>query len=242
MTLHREIRPTGPYVIPLKRSRLYLDDVQDILSTVESFAKEYCQKSDERDKDWQLFLQASKATADTVEDLREANREELEHVSIRLTKPYIVIDLWRQLADITTDYDNLEARALADDIASFVESRRSWSIGITRVLLLPAIAWCFAIGNLVIAIMHSLRQHQVDTHDYSWAAAFLALGMFIFLSDAIMRRRRNFDGVVVVATKRAEKQRISGRARRDIIVAIAAAVISAVIVGTAGLWAGLLAK
>jgi hypothetical protein len=241
VALHRQIRSTGSYNVDLNSSKLYLDDVQDILSAVEEFAKEYCQQSDERDKDWEITLQAGKATADSVEDLREATREELARLSIHLTKPRVAIDLWRHVASITTDNHDLEARALADDITAFVHTKKSWTIGIERAFRYPLLVWVVALVSLAYAATHSEHNHP-DYTDYYWSAGFLALGILAFVGEITVRRMLGIDGVLIIASRRNEKQHISGRARRDIVIAIGTAVISAIIIGVAGLWAGVFAK
>lgn len=114
MALHRQIRSVGPYRIPLGPSRLYLDDVQDIVNTIEDFTKEArdSASSESAIKHGKIEIAAGNAIADTVDDLREATQKELSRVSISLNSPLLRIDLWKVVADIRTDPANLQVRAL----------------------------------------------------------------------------------------------------------------------------------
>jgi hypothetical protein len=86
--LHRIIRQRGPYRIPLEPAKLYLDDIQDIVSTVESFKVERNKRmaadsagAVESNDSESVDIIATDSIADTVDDLREASRVALRCLS-----------------------------------------------------------------------------------------------------------------------------------------------------------------
>ena len=227
MALHRQIRSIGHYRVTLGPSKLYLDDIQDVLSTVESFAKEHRQ-SDGGEEDGVIALIADKAIADSVEDLREATQDELSYVSIFLTKPYIKVDLWHRSADIQTDSDDPEARALADDLAAFINSKKARLRGYLPDFITPLFYFLYAAILLAIGAYHSTNNKPAGSY-FASAIIVASLAALIFILNLTMDIRTPPHRIWIVAAKRSERKRISERTRREIMIGTIVAVIAAVI-------------
>lgn len=93
---------------------------------------------------------------------------------------------------------------------------------------------------VLAAIAHA--QGHSDTTYLTGAAVSAAVGILLLIGSLIVQSKLGNESVTVIAVKRSERKRISERSRRDIIVATVAAVVGAVVIGAAGLWAGLLVK
>jgi hypothetical protein len=237
--VHREIRSAGQYRVTLGPSKLYLDDVQDILSTLKSYAAESTKRRhrfalNKRTPNV-ISLVAGDATVDSVEDLADVTREELNHVSIICGSPRITIDLWRHNAEVITDRGDDLTRALADDVASFVETKYSWLVALRMRLpqyWAPAFI-CVALGALLYA-------GPIDS-------LLIGAGVFVIaLAVAgvvrIEQRLHREGSVRIVPFKGGEERRTTTRARRDVLIAAMGAISGAIVAGLAGLWAGLLSK
>lgn len=239
--LHRQIRSYGPYRINLGPSRLFLDDIQDIISAIESFAinkrKQETSDSEVTTKaEPSVLIVAGNATADSVDDLREATREELNHLSLALDSPEFRVDLWHIDADITTVRDDPDARALADDITAFIKRKRSHRPISWLQSALATYILIFAGGNLAGTI-YSIIHHLPFIPPLLYSIMWIASGMFFILRDTGKR-----GAIRVIAMKRNESRRLSSRARRDIVIAVIASAIGALVIAISGLWAGVFAK
>src|SRR5258708_10782498 len=229
--LRRQIRSYGPYRVTLGPAKLFLDDIQDIISAIESFIVKRQKEEgssltangkEEPSEPSAVVIVAGNAIADSVEDLREASKEELNHLSLVLESPHFNIDLWHIDADITTVRDDLEARTLADDIAAFVKSKRAlfrgvWlaSVGLAYLIILGA-------GNLSVAI-YQVKHHGPYLPSLVFGIMFLGSG--VLFSITAYRRSSHLGTVRVVAMRRNESRRLSSRARRDIFIAVVASVL-----------------
>jgi hypothetical protein len=225
MALHRQIRSIGDYRIRLGPSKLYLDDIQDILSTVETFAKEHSPRPDDKGKDWTIALAAGKAIADSVEDLRDATQDELKRVLILLNKPSVQISLSRYVAFIETDNDDLESRALADDLAAFINSKKARLRALLPAFILPSGFFVLVVVGIIEGAYHSAH-HKSAAQYYAGAiaSAIFAVAFFIFSYKTSAN-----NNVWIIAARRNESKRLSARTRRDIMIGTIGAVIAAVI-------------
>ena len=252
--LHRSVRSHGLYRIPIGPAKLYLDDIQDIVSNLEVFALALQKEPDSQvitgvaegasapNLDENLVrIVAGSASADVVEDLRDATNDELKRLTISLDSQRVSIDLWEIFADISISREDLQARALADDIAGFIRGKRPYRFYLPRksTLLLTFPLYAMAILTISLAI-------YFDTIKKNGLPGFI-IGGFAFVA-AVMFTAQAFRYAVsrgsirIVPMRRNESRGLSSRARRDIGIAIVASVVGAAIIGLAGLWAGLFAK
>src|SRR5262249_49414403 len=116
MAIKRSIQPTSesPFSIPLGPALLYLDDIQDIHQSLTEFARKWLAGSKKGSQRKQqhgstppdaIEIRAQNAVADTVEDLKDATRQELNHVSLISKSPKIKVDLWLRDAEIIAESD-----------------------------------------------------------------------------------------------------------------------------------------
>jgi len=185
-----------------------------------------------------IALIANKAIADSVEDLREATQDELSYVSILLTKPYIRVDLWRRSADVQTDGDNPEARALADDLAIFINSKKARARAYLPDFITPLIYFLYAAVLLAVGAYHSTNHKPAGSY-YTSAITIVGLAALVFILYITTDIKTPPHRIWIVAAKRNEQKRISERTRREIMIGAVTAVIAAV-VGAVVTW--LLAK
>src|SRR5688572_23571015 len=120
--LQRRIRRRAVrHSIKLGPARLYLDDIDDICTSLREHAAEV---HDEFEAP--LVIQAGDAVADETDDLRQATKEELDSILLYLPGDSpISVSFGRIRAQIEVEAADLKARALAEDIQSFILGRRS---------------------------------------------------------------------------------------------------------------------
>lgn len=238
-------------------ARLYLDDIEAITASLETFvkerraaeateAKDTISKAKEPDSpdDVSIELFAADAKADSIEDLRDATPEELNHLTIFCEDPTISIDLWHIQAEVLTDRSNPEARALADDIAAFVKCRRSWSASWrtrTGYIVFTLGYFGLAAAASFIIGLHSYASHHSGFTYVIVGLVFVAIA--VFTAGLALIGGKDVPGtVIIIPTRRSESRRLSQRARRDLIIATIAAVGGGIVIAIAGLWAGLFVK
>jgi hypothetical protein len=237
--LKREIRPASdaPFRVSLGPALLYLDDVRDIYEGLVTFSKEWSKgEAGSRAIAGQLpriQITALSALADQVEDLEEATRAELDHLSLISQSPKIRIDFWCRGAEIIAESEGAGVRSFIEGVEKFLQGRRNWVVflgqALTRgvaFLLLPAV---FAIMMFVPGLPEQLAITP-DTEEYVLLAIVFVTVFYLYYS-----RYRHI--VKVVPVWRKDRRRFTNQTRREIFIALA----SAAVVGLLGLWAGLLA-
>jgi hypothetical protein len=118
MSLKRSIQPPpdAPFRLALGPARFFLDDIRDVHDALSDFSKKYADDSGQNNIPGEVKIRALSATADKVEDLKEATRAELNHVTLILSSPAIRIDLWRRSAGIIAVRGSATVRSFAESI------------------------------------------------------------------------------------------------------------------------------
>jgi hypothetical protein len=144
-------------------------------------------------------------------------------------------------ADISTDNDNMETRALADDIAAFISRKRPFPFySPMRFSIYPLIS--LYILTFIVGGIGAYQKIALNK-----GLSYVILSLVFLAGDFIMtfftlRQSYTLGSIRIVPARRAESHRLSGRTRRDIAIAVIASILGAVIIALAGLWAGLFAK
>jgi hypothetical protein len=236
----------SPFSVRIGPARLYLDEVRDIRNALLEFGQKLAtnENNDSEAAGPIVELSAATATADEIEDLKDATRKELNHITLALSAPRIRIDLWREYAEIIAESDTAEVRRFVEIIADFIARYRSW-----RAFLRPAVGF-FAFPAILFALYVALPDFPK-----SWDLYIPTKGGGRVLTDVLgimalvatlgyagiftINRRAT---IYVVPDWHSESRGLSIRSRRDLAVALIAAVFSAVIIALAGLWAGVFAS
>jgi hypothetical protein len=231
--LHRKIPIVGePGLIRhrLGPSKLYIDDVELIYDLLVDASNTRAEESGE--KPAPVVITAGEAVADLVENLSDATPKELLKVHIALDQPLVSVDLWRRWAVVTAQSSDPKARELALSIRKYVKDKRS----VTGVKLFKSLgdeSLLALIITICIAIMLPLC-YLMSVPDLWLINSGSAVGLFIC---AILGRWSflYLSGTVKVVPRRLnEARRLTSEMRRQLFVALAAALIG----GLAGLWAG----
>jgi hypothetical protein len=238
--LHRIIRQHGPHRIPLGPAKLYLDDIQDIVSAIESFKVERNKKitadspaAAESNDSESVAIIATDRIADTVEDLREASREELKHLSISLDSADLFIYLYHINSDISVPRDDTDTRALAEDLAHFIKKKRMRS-GATWFLRGSMLWLSIALVANISGCIYYIDHHKA--YASSLIAAVFSFALLMSLTTFVAPSKLN--EVRIIAIKRSEDRWFSRASRREILIAVVASIIGAIIIALSGLWAG----
>ncbi len=242
--LHRIIRQYGPYRIPLGPAKLYLDDIQDIVSTVETFAVEHAKRKatetegpTENPGPGSVMIVATDTVADSVDDLKEASKEDLKHLYISLDTAKLFVDLSHIGSDISVPRDDSDARALGEDLAKFINSKRMRS---ASLWFLRGGALYFLIGAIVNVSLGIYAIAHRQPYFPPFATAVFNIAFIMALRTFVAPSSLN--EVKVVPVKRSESRRLSSSTRREIVIAVIASAIGAAIVSVFTLWAGVFAK
>jgi len=230
--LRREIGRVGPYRLPLGPSRLFLDDVQDIVRHLQRL--ESTSKADEpvleiKIGEQDLFkdvvaIVAVNAIADSVEDLRETTRDELDQVTIFHDKPIIQVDLWRYNAEVLAYPDDAASRATADDIAAFIRGKRTWLSPCRFCLLLFMLGIVGTLLLVGINVAHSHSHWYSNIYVLLLAIAAAIVGTF---QDTYYAYR--YGTVTIVPSWRKERRILSRQSRQALAVAILGAAAGAIL-------------
>jgi hypothetical protein len=244
MALKRSVRPASdsPFSIPLGPALLYLDDIRDVYDDLATFSQQWRvsnQKSMQgngggaSNSQDPIEIRAQNAAADSVEDLKDATRQELNEVSLICKSPKIGIDFWLRGAEIIAESDNADVRSYAESLQKFVQARRNW------LMILPAIRKGFlvAISALLAYVVIAILA-PVPSQIKIYPSPFLISGESALVALLIFVVYRTFRYTVRVApTWRRENSGLSRKMRRDLAIALG----SAIVAGVLGLWAGLFA-
>lgn len=158
------------HTVTLGPARLYLDDLEELWTAVQSL------KADKGGPlpDWECNLQirAGDAQADEIEDLAKASPKELRQVvlsNFRSGNP-IRVRLGRASAYVAVESDDAEAVKLADEIKHYVDQRRRLSVGF---MAHPEYTWIglFGLVGLAFAIVSAVKSGDVASVITVWARA-----------------------------------------------------------------------
>ncbi len=237
MALRREIeiksQENGPVKYKLGPARLYLDDLQLIYDTLFSFARK--RSGDSADTNSvHLEIKVGDAVADEIDDLRDARPAELRNVRISLRDPLVTVSLRRSYADLWAASTDIGSQELAAGIRDYVKGRRS---------LLSAMRSTSAmyVGSLFLYLV-TVPNAFLENRTYIAEDIFAALIAFtVFLALAVggtVAYGYKFGAVRIVPRKENEVRGIGSETRKQLLIALAGAIIGALIIAAAGLWAG----
>ncbi|QFY09587.1 hypothetical protein GBF35_25660 [Nonomuraea phyllanthi] len=246
--LKREIKSQmSAHKTKLGPARLCLDDIRDLLDAVKEFQGGRSKKendssgtevaNDPSENMSSVKLLAGNAVAESVEDLKEATPEELRHVSISSREPLMEIDLWHTSAEITVDTQDVAARAFADSVASFIGERKASPL----IFAFRPIDWLFIPLMLSYGIFLYFF-YRGDASVGLSAVGLLLAFVAIFAAGSRIYWARKLGSVKVDPVWRNEKRTLSSQARTNILIAVGAALLGAVITSIAGLWQGWFVK
>jgi hypothetical protein len=257
VSLKRSIKAAtdSPFRIPLGPARFCLDDVNDICDALIDFTQQQSAGDSSANADVprvanagapSVEIRALTATADEVEDLKDATRSELDHLSLILSAPKIRLDLWSHTAEIIAESDTSDVRKFVEGLRSFTVTRRRWTAPLRRVAKTVLPLYLLFLLSLVIPSLPRSWGLESGRGIYGYlnryTDAFEWLFVIVVIVSTIIAYVNSRDVVRVVPAWRKESRGISQRSRRDIAVALIAAIISAAIIAVAGLWAGVYAK
>jgi hypothetical protein len=191
-----------------------------------------------------LEIRALDATADEVEDLRDATRAELNHLSLILSAPKVRVDLWNHNAEVIAETDTSDVRQLVEGIRKFTDNRRRWTAPLRRVItgVLPLyLALAFLIVTPYLPQSWGLYAKNAGGIGRYYGVVEVVVAVIVVLGSIYVYINRRHV-IYILPEWRKENRGLSQRSRRDITVATISAVIGAIIIALAGLWAGIFAK
>jgi hypothetical protein len=220
---------------------LYLDDIQDIHAGVADFSRQWLidnPESTHEDKsstdglEGLVEIRAQNATADSIEDLKDATRRELNHVSLICKSPKIRIDLWLRNAVIIAESDSASVRSFTESLSKFIYERKNYAVILLAAQTSAYLTLSALIAWIIIAILLPVPN---EFKIYPNTLTDIALAGFIGVAFYVVFRQ--YTSAIRVAPEwRREHRGLSSRTVREIIVAV----IGGIVVGLLGLWAGLL--
>jgi len=239
MSLRRSIQapPDAPFKIDLGPAHFFLDEIRDVHDALLDFSKDYTAEQKSTEGPGNVEIRAGSAAADYVEDLKEATSDELAHVTLILSAPKIRVNLSRRDAGIIAESENARVASFAESIAGFVDSRRSRRAPI-RVSWILAIApyWLGVICSYFapytpkswgLYTTQGLGRYNLVASVFATLIGLGFIGFFYSLSRST---------IIITPLWRKEQRGLSHEMRTALI----AAIISAVVLGAFGFWAGVL--
>lgn len=232
-----EIEPEDPGLVRyrLGPSKLYLDDVNLIYETLVAASKE---RAGDGNSPAPVVITAGEATADSPEDLRDATPKELRKVTIALDNPLLFVELWATYAGATAKSADREGKALAMGIRQHIKSRRTLSAirpsgGFWNLLI---VAGCIIL-NLSVVI-DVANQAGIPFKQTALLATVLGLieGIVILLIRVTIIYR--VGTARIIPRLQNEVRGLTSERRTQLAVGLATAVVTSVLLGLAGLWAG----
>lgn len=230
-------------------SKLYLDDIRLIYQTLLDSAISARSADSEDSKAGQpVDIFVSGATADAPEDLRDATPKELRYVSIISINPGVGVFLGSQFkSTIRVLSPSGEGIALA--IRDFVNGKRSF-----RGAFNNGFIWLGVALVQLIPILNALQGAKAPIHSKAWhpffedcitleaitVGAIIAFGLLTYWCRLLPAHISNIlkSKVYVVPHKEGEVRGLSSETRKQLLIALAGAVLGGLIVGLATLWAG----
>jgi len=185
------------------------------------------------DEPLSIIIKAGEAYADLPDDLRDAKPEELHRVRIVTRRPAIMVDLKQRNANVWTS--DPDAKDLAAGIRDFVNRRRSfwgtffsWERSEVILVLL----------TLGLAIIATVGGTQTKPKEWFPGLITGALAMIAILG-LISWTRYRIGAIQLIPRRESEIRRLGGETRKQLWIALISTIVGGVIVGLAGLWAGL---
>jgi hypothetical protein len=238
MALRRVIYPPGQRpgfsTFRLGPAKLYIDDIEVIHKTLLEAAEKRKPELAEGESA-SVVITAGEATADVPDDLSEARVEELRRIRLTLNNPVIVVELCYPLQSRVSAMDSdADGRAVAEGIRDYVNGRSRWYSGLRPVRSL----WdgLMLVGGLGIVVGFLIQAQSLG----SWLAYLLfVFGAIVVLSSANCYLAYRHGAIRIISRRERENRSLSVEARRQLAIAIVGAIAGALILGVAGLWAGM---
>jgi hypothetical protein len=195
------------------------------------------QTDDSRDnKAASIIITAGEARADLPDDLRDARPEELQKVRVAIKNPVISVDLFRRYADVSIISSDPEAKELAAGIQDFVNRRHS----------LRAVYYFWGSAEIALFFLSLTLATLIITAAVTLAATFAQMCLAVIVAALVVILTAGGNcwfayriGVVrLIPRKENEIRGLSTETRKQLMIALAGAIIGGLIVGLAGLWAG----
>jgi hypothetical protein len=237
VALRRSIQgpPDAPFRLALGPAQFFLDDIRDVYDALIDLSKRHAESSGQTDSLGKVEIRALSATADDIEDLKEATRAELDNVILVLSAPKIRVDLRDRSAGIIAETESTMIRSFAESLRDFARSRRNWRAYMQRRMVI-------ALGPLYFLVAAS---YFLPLTPESWGFGTnrgigkYHLELSLFFSLATLGVTRFFylglrNHIKVIPAWRKEHRGLSSQTRTAIIVGVA----SALVAGVLGLWAG----
>lgn len=220
---------------------MYLDDVRDIYNGLVEMSLHWTSDnqrggegpaSSSGGEAGSVRVKALNAVADSVEDLDEATRNELDHLSLICSSPKLRVDLWRSGAEIIAESNEQRVRSFAESLTVFTRARRNWLVIPLALPKRDLSALLLGVAYFVIVTALPVpAELKIYPNAYTFA---LAAALVVTLIMLFYQRYRR--SVRVIAVWRKERRRRTSQTKRDLSITV----ISAALVGLLGLWAGLL--
>ncbi|WP_444949638.1 hypothetical protein [Micromonospora ureilytica] len=225
--LQREIRRRPADVeLKLGPARLYLDDIRDIYDLLKSFAEKLATKNpDALPPD--VSLTAGEATAASIDDLKDATSKELRdiHMSLFSRETRVWISLSPISSRASVNADDTEGRALVEDIAYFINKRRSSATA--GLFAHPFLYFCSLMLSGAIATLSWQVPLARESGPVARVAVYVALGLALgAIWECIAAYR--YGAIRVISQWRSESRGISSETRRAIYIAVASAVVGGI--------------
>ena len=192
--------------------RLYLDDISDVVTYL-------------RNRGQSVELSSQSATFDTVDDLRDASRHDLELLTIGADPARVYVELHASGARVVTYSDEPESKHLVDEIAEMLGAKKSiiplFFRKSVRIALLLIVA--IAVVSLVQLAGGAGQQRR------------FAGGLGAVLGVVVVRSllgARQGAGARIVPHRRAEQRTIS----RDVWLVLGTAAVTAIVAVVVTYW------
>jgi len=238
MTLKRSIQPPSdaPFSIALGPARFFLDDVRDIHDALSEFARKYAGGAGPDVHPGNIEIRALTATAEDFEDLKEATRDELKHISLILSAPKVRVDLWSHNAEFIAESENPITASFALSIKSFVATRHSWRPPMQGSWIGPLLLFWLIVSAFYWFPYTPTSWGLDDTQGINrydiWFSVFITIAAFV---ATILSYMLHTSSINVIPLWRKEQRGLSAEARSAIIVGV----VCAIVAGILSFWAGI---
>jgi hypothetical protein len=238
MTLRRSIQapPDAPFRVSLGPARFFLDDIRDVYNALLEFTKEYAEQEGSVPSPGTVEIRALTAVADEIDDLKEATRAELGHITLVLSVPKIRIDLWEHSAAIMAESENPMATSFARSIRDFVASRRSrMSPFRTRRMGAVMPLWVFAIAAYILPFTPKSWGIATGQGPNAPALTLWLVVTIVAFTMTVLYYFRFSATIRVIPVWRKDQRGLSAQTRTALIVGITCAIVA----GVVSFWAGI---
>jgi hypothetical protein len=239
-------------------SKLYLDDIEDLLSYLREAAEETRIEAIERivedmrkdrpsaniddlkqeagkmaESKFEVEFKAGEAVAEEAEDLRDSTPKELDDVSISCSHPAVAIVLspgWARVLGLAAASDDDRTRNVVKDVAQFLRARRTVYVGGHRTRL--AILTTFGLVPVALAFIYWRNRNDWNVASTIALTFVLVTGLIPIVADRWIMFRIS-GGVRIIPERRKDARLISSQTKRDILIAVLSAVVGSIL-GIAG--------